>query len=411
MQIPPLRSKLPQPTSADAEPRVAVVIPIFNKLSLTLRFLESFKSVEYQNYKLIIVDDASTDGSAQAIRQQHPEVTVLDGAGDLWWAGGTNMGVVHALQQNFDYVLTINNDTRVAPDFLTRLVETAQQRPRCIVGSLIKQLEEPDRVWAAGGYVDWANNLLFQLWHQDVSAKELVAQIENPLQVDILTGCGTLIPAACFREIGLYDAVWCPQYHADSELVLRARAAGYEAIVELQAVVYNDVENTSRLDNIYSRRSPMFWRPFYRVHSRYSPKKLAGLRFIATTLIQRHIAPAVKRVLSPFWRATSFLRMPFIKRFDTHIGKLLAIHLYCHSEREKRIAEESASLILEEIRELREAMGLLIHSSRGTASGSKEAGLISETRDSEGSVEAFVHPFRKPIVNTANEGQISKSVG
>jgi len=72
-------------------PRVAVVVPVYNKIELTIRFLESFQQITYPNYSMIIVDDGSRDGTAEILRARFPEVIVLKGDGNLWWSGATNL--------------------------------------------------------------------------------------------------------------------------------------------------------------------------------------------------------------------------------------------------------------------------------------------------------------------------------
>jgi GT2 family glycosyltransferase len=118
-------------------PSVAVVVPVHGRLPLTLRFIESFRHVIYPPYRLVIVDDGSPDDTAAVLTREHPELVLLRGDGNLWWAGATNLGVRYALDEGFDFVLTINNDAVVSPEFLGRLVETAAENPNSIVGSRI----------------------------------------------------------------------------------------------------------------------------------------------------------------------------------------------------------------------------------------------------------------------------------
>lgn len=289
-------------------PRVAVCVPVFNKIELTCRFLKSFSEIDYKNHTVIITDDGSTDGTPWILKERFPNVVVLSGDGNLWWSGGTNRAVEYALHHGYDYVLTINNDVSVAKDFLTRLVDTAEAFPRSIVGSLICQMEEPEKVWAAGGYMDWPNDILFQLHHWGEDRATVVANHQNPKEVDILTGCGTLIPAACFREIGAYDVKWFPQYHADSEYVLRARKAGYRAIVALDAVIWNDCGNSSLVDNMFSKRSVFYWRPHYAIRKRYSTRSFAAIRHLTESgwMRQKRVAAgALRKVRSVKERMTA----------------------------------------------------------------------------------------------------------
>jgi GT2 family glycosyltransferase len=258
-------------------PRVAVVVPVFNKVALTVRFLESFANVTYPNYTIIIVDDGSTDSTAQTTRDRFPHVVLLSGEGNLWWSGATNLGVKYALEHSFDYVLTINNDTRVNPDFLSRLVQIAQAHPRTLVGCRINFMEPPTKVWAAGGRMEWDTGIILQLLGYGMPEQDVLAIRPSPWPVPILTGCGTLVPIGCFTEAGLYDAHRFPQYHGDSEFVLRATAKGYQALVDLHAVVWNDARNTSKVKRglkfFFSRRSPMYWRPILAIHTRYCPRE------------------------------------------------------------------------------------------------------------------------------------------
>jgi GT2 family glycosyltransferase len=247
------------------------VVPVFNKLPLTLRFLDSFRNVRYPRHSVVLVDDGSTDGTADAVAARFPEVVLLRGDGNLWWSGGTNLGVRHALDNGYDYVLTINNDTVVHPDFLSRLVATAEANPRSLVGACIKFLDEPEKIWAAGGHMNFASGVILQLRLNGATRAALGPAHPDTFPVDILTGCGALVPAACFREIGLYDERWCPQYHGDSEYTLRAWKHGYRVLVDLRAVVWNEVRNTCVYKNVFSRRSPWFWRPLTALHLRYCP--------------------------------------------------------------------------------------------------------------------------------------------
>jgi GT2 family glycosyltransferase len=252
--------------------RVAVVVPVHNKLPLTLRFLDSFAAVSYPHYEIVVVDDGSTDGTAEHLARHHPEVRVLPGTGELWWAGGTNRGVHYALSRRFDYVLTINNDTLVDPAFLGRLVATAEAHPRSLVGSRIQFLDEPQRVWSAGGWTNWGPGFFVNLCEHSADEDDLLARRPNPMPAQLLTGCGALVPTACYRLIGVYDDRMCPQYHADAEFTLRAARQGWRIFVDLRAVVYNDVPNTCMIKSLLQKRSPWYWRPLLAIHLRYCPR-------------------------------------------------------------------------------------------------------------------------------------------
>jgi GT2 family glycosyltransferase len=263
-----------------AVPRVAVVIPVHNDRERTLRCLESLARIDYAAHTPVIVDDGSRDGTAAAVAQRHPHATVLRGNGNLWWAGATNLGVRHALENGYDFVLTLNNDTQVDPSFLTYLVNAAPVNPRTIVGARINFLRRPSRIWALGATMRWRDGKIFHLLEQ--GQEETAPHLRHPelRPVETLTGCGALIPVDCFRETGYYDARRFPQYHADAEFVLRAAKHGWRALVHTRAVVYNDAEHTAAdsttrlVEQLLSRRSAAYLRPILAIHRDYCPPRL-----------------------------------------------------------------------------------------------------------------------------------------
>jgi hypothetical protein len=126
----------------------------------------------------------------------------------------------------------------------------------------------------------WYSGKIFHLCDHGRSEAEVLAKRPNPCPVQALTGCGTLVPAACYREVGLYDADQYPQYHADAEFVLRATRAGFHAYVDLRAVVWNDALNTcagtvgNPTEFVFSRRSAVYWKPVLAIHRTYCPRHL-----------------------------------------------------------------------------------------------------------------------------------------
>lgn len=262
-------------SGVQAWPSVYIVVPVFNRFAKTMRFLKRMRQVDYPNYRIVIVDDASTDGTPEAIELNWPEVILLRGDGNLWWSGGTNMGVRHALECGADYVLTINDDCEMAPDFLRHQVEIALQNPRYVVGCRLHSQQEPDRIWSLGTSVVLRSGTLFALNYAGQRWDELRHVLADPHPVDTMPGNGVLIPAAVFREVGFYDDRNMPQYHADSDLVLRARAAGYQPVIALRSVLHNDILTKplvdNRIDLVFSKKSDRYWRAIWATVQQHAP--------------------------------------------------------------------------------------------------------------------------------------------
>lgn len=273
---------------------IAVVVPVHNRIGHTINFLESFKNQYYSNYKVIIVNDGSTDNTDQTLALNYPDVVVLAGNGNLWWSGATNCGVMYALENKFDFILTINNDAVVAPDLLNRLLDFSTLFPDSVIGARINLLSEPRTVWATGMLLTAGMFPLLQQCHYLVSELEL-PDIHKPYFVDSLPGNGVLIPANCFRKIGLFDNINCPQYFGDCEFFLRAKKAGYKIIVNLSAVIWNDEKATSKCINPFSIKSPWYWRAVLKSHWRY-PSVIKGLFGLASFFFFSFCCNVLKRI-------------------------------------------------------------------------------------------------------------------
>ncbi len=287
------------------EPLVYVIVPVFNRVDLTLRFLESFSRIKYKNYKIYIIDGGSTDGTPQVIRKSFPNVTLLHDYNDLWWTEATNIGVVCALNDKADYVLTINNDSIVESNLLEELVNSALCNPRSIVGSKILEMKNKNTIWGLGSYMNWGHMTLFKL-HYSGKENSDIESLKNPIECEMVCGNGTLIPVDCFRKVGLYDEKNFPQYHADSEFCLRARKNGYKVIVNFSAIVYNDTDHvgsakiTSIYDNFFSKKTSTGIKQYYAITKYYEGMKvILFLKYFILFLLRFVELLARKYLISP----------------------------------------------------------------------------------------------------------------
>lgn len=230
---------------------VFIVIPVRNRIDYTVKCLNSLLKQTYKEYKIIVVDDGSTDGSYEHLKRNYSKIVVLKGNGDLWWTGATNMGVKYALKEckQNDYILTLNNDLYVSPDYIYQLLKCAARNPNSLIGSLAVFKDNPERVLYGG--VSWDS--LFAKYNPFFKHGEKIAsKLSGIREVDLLPGRGTLIPIKVFHDIGLYDRKHFPQYIADEEFSLRAKKAGYDLILCYDAIVLSEVFK-SGINWIYSK--------------------------------------------------------------------------------------------------------------------------------------------------------------
>lgn len=224
-------------------------------MEFTRECLNSLRKQTYGEFKVIVVDDGSTDGTYQHLKDNYPEVIILQGDGNLWWTGATNMGVRKALElsaSNEDYILTLNNDLVVISEYLQELMNIAKQEKPCVVGSVSVNIRDINKVEFAG--LKW-NKITakysrpkeFETSYSELSAQHLF------IETDLLPGRGTLIPIILFKQIGLFDQQNFPHYAADDDFSLRSKKSGYNLIVATKAVVKSHV-NESGLEVINRNR-------------------------------------------------------------------------------------------------------------------------------------------------------------
>lgn len=242
-------------------PTVAAIVPTFNRKDKLCRFLDLALAQTYPNLQIIIVDSSSSDGTAELVRERFPQVTLICVSDREFWTGATNAGVRLALDRQVDFILTINDDAIISNDHVTKLVNLAQKYQLSILGNRIDYLMPKDRVWSLGTYSNWGTDRFLKIAYNDTNLSEIEPNIldRELILVETLPGNGVLIDTSIFKKIGLYNASFCPHYHGDSELIMRAKKAGIEAWIAPNIVLVNDFSNDQK---------------------QLPPKDLSGLRYI-----------------------------------------------------------------------------------------------------------------------------------
>jgi hypothetical protein len=203
-------------------PLVYIVILTLNHRDMTADCLRSVLQMTYPHYRVVIVDNGSTDGTVEFVKERFPDVTVIANSRNLGFAAGCNVGIRHAMAEGADYVLLLNNDTLVPPDLLDHLI--AQALPNAgILMPRISYSDEPGRLWFAGSRRHWLT-----LDARDFGPYGPRQIHDNELcAVDYVFGTAMLIRRAVLERVGLFDEAFF-MYYEDMDFCLRVRAAGFE---------------------------------------------------------------------------------------------------------------------------------------------------------------------------------------
>ncbi|WP_317319717.1 glycosyltransferase family 2 protein [Subdoligranulum variabile] len=201
-------------------PNVGIVISNYNGWQDTVQCLESLQKQTYRDFEIILLDDASTNDSVQQLQKHLTENTVfLPQEANSGFAAVNNVGMRRALADGCDWVLLLNNDTVVAPDFLeTLLRETPAGAVSC---PKMLFLDPPDEIWFAGGELDRATG---KVKHLGGHEKDGPAFAEK-MQVSFITFCCVLLPRQVVEEVGFLDETLF-MYCEDVDYCIRLADAG-----------------------------------------------------------------------------------------------------------------------------------------------------------------------------------------
>jgi len=209
-----------------AWPKVYVLILTWNRIYDVMTCLSHLHELDYPNYVPVVIDNASNDGTVEAVRAKFPQITVLENETNLGYAGGNNVGIRYAIEHGADYMLIVNSDTILPPKLLRELVNVASSSEDIgAVGAKNLRMTKPSIVW--GAYLkmtyDWKLVRVIGKEEKDSPRYSLVRE------VPAVIGCGMLLSRRAVEEVGMIDE-FLFGYHEDVDWCLRARRKGYRCI-------------------------------------------------------------------------------------------------------------------------------------------------------------------------------------
>jgi GT2 family glycosyltransferase len=219
-----------------ADKLISIVIPHWNAKDLLHDCLSSLSKITYPNWQVVVVDNASTDGSVEDMEKYFPETVIVKNKVNNGFAPACNQGIKKALELGADFVLLLNNDTVVAPDFLEKMMLAAKEEKTGIIGAKIYYADEPGIIWFAGGnFIKWRTSGQHAYWQQPDNEN-----LKGIRETDFITGCVMLIKKEVFDDIGfLYEPYFLTV--EDLDFCYRARERGWKTKVALDAKVYHKV--------------------------------------------------------------------------------------------------------------------------------------------------------------------------
>jgi GT2 family glycosyltransferase len=222
-------------TSSVSAPRVVVIILTYCNEAEAAACVRSVAASRYPAFEILLVDNASPDGSGARLRARFPDIHHLTAPWNGGYTAGNNRGFEWALSRAYDYVLVLNDDTEIDDDCLAKLVDAARETGAPMVAPQIVYYDEPNVVWYAGGDLS-RTRVMCTHFRENLPVDP--ADTRRP--VSFVCGCCFLLRTDVLRSVGGFDESFFT-YCEDLELSLKLARDGHQMIYEPSARVLHRI--------------------------------------------------------------------------------------------------------------------------------------------------------------------------
>jgi len=227
--------------------KVGVSIACFNASDHLEGCLKSVLNSKGVDLFVCVVDDGSTDSTVDIAFDFSPDVFLVKGGGNLWWAEATNIGIKQCLENECKYVIMLNPDVEILEDTIYNLVKVSQQYNDAIVSPVVLDKSQKNIIMEAGHIWTKVHKripFLYSLRYLYKKGSKLDQIPSHPFKVVTVSGRGGLLSKKAVDNLGLLDSKNFPQYGGDPDYALRAYTSGFPMYTTKSSIVFLDVSNS-----------------------------------------------------------------------------------------------------------------------------------------------------------------------
>lgn len=218
---------------------VAIILVNYKNVAITEQCLISLNKVSYTSYRIYVVDNGSSADCINQLRllcEKYNAILIQSNL-NLGFAGGNNIGIKQALQDNAEYILLLNNDTIVEPDFLFYLIQSANEDKRIgIVTALTMHYPEKNKIWYAGGEIDYRRQRAIHYGIGEAISEQYVEKKD----VSFVSGCCMLLSRTALFKVGMLPEDYF-MYYEDMDYCINMFQHGYRMVYQPKARIYHCV--------------------------------------------------------------------------------------------------------------------------------------------------------------------------
>jgi GT2 family glycosyltransferase len=213
-------------------PLVYIILVNYKSVEHTIECIKSLRQITYSNYKIIVVDNDSKDHSVERLKEYEKGFVLIESKSNTGFAGGNNLGIDYATQNNADYVLLLNNDTTVEPNFLDELIKRTDPKIGINIGKILFYYDR-SMLWYAGGKINKLKG------STDVNGFEKDnGKYDKEEYVTFASGCCMLISQEILNKVGMLREDYF-LYFEDTDYCAKVLANGYEILYCPKSIIYH----------------------------------------------------------------------------------------------------------------------------------------------------------------------------
>ena len=237
---------------------VAILLLNYNGRAWIFDCISSIKKSTYKTYDIVVIDNASTDGSVQILESEFPDVKLIKNYSNLGYCRGFNAGLRYAQSKSYDYALIMNNDSIIEPSTISFLIETSKKYNDSLVTGKVLDYES-GLIQTVGKFPDPNSIVGGNIGFNEVDN----GQYDRISKLDFCDDVILIYPLKHSKELGFYDEIFF-LYYEELDFQINAKKAGIGIYYDHRAVIRHKGSlssggGTNKINSFYLSRNKILF--------------------------------------------------------------------------------------------------------------------------------------------------------